>query len=187
MIKSKHDLKHYIECDKKARWGDSAGYGIKLKTKKLMKFNILLRKAEYHVNNHHKILSAVYKYRLNNLGMKLGWSVEPNVFGPGMCIVHYGTVVVNPNARIGKNARIHAGVKIGASGGRKKAPVIGDNVYFGPGAKIFGDIKIGSNIAIGANAVVNKSFEEDGVTLGGIPAKIISRKGYYPNKSEEQV
>ena len=116
----------------------------------------------------------IYKYLLLRQGMKLGWTVEPNTFEQGLCIVHYGSVVVNGNARIGKNARLHAGVNIGASGGDKEAPIIGDNVYFGPGAKVFGKIELGSNIAIGANAVVNKSFREENVALGGIPAKIIS-------------
>lgn len=53
------------------------------------------------------------------------------------------------------------------------APRLGDNVYIGPGAKIFGPIEIGDNVAIGANAVVNKSFP-DSVTIAGVPAKIIS-------------
>ena len=58
-----------------------------------------------------------------------------------------------------------------------KAPVIGDNVYIGAGAKIFGDIFIADGIAIGANSVVNKSFSEPNVTIAGNPAKIISDKG----------
>lgn len=107
----------------------------------------------------------------------MGWSIEPNTFGPGMCIVHYGTVVVNANSNIGKNARLQAGVNIGTNAGEQKAPQIGDNVYFGPGAKVFGDITIASNIAIASNAVVNKSFLDEGVTIGGIPAKIISYNG----------
>ena len=41
---------------------------------------------------------------------------------------------------------------------------------------MFGKIVIGDNVAIGANAVVNKSFPEGNATLGGIPAKVISQK-----------
>lgn len=80
-------------------------------------------------------------------------------------------MIINDKAKIGANARIHACVNIGASNGG--APIIGDNVYIGPGAKIFGDIKLGNNVTIGANAVVNKSFDEDRLTLVGIPAKQI--------------
>lgn len=57
-----------------------------------------------------------------------------------------------------------------------KAPTIGDNCFIGPGAKLFGDIKIGDNVAIGANAVVNKDFG-DNVTIAGVPAKVESKKG----------
>ena len=52
--------------------------------------------------------------------------------------------------------------------------VIGDNVYIGPGAKLFGPIQIGDNTVIGANAVVNKSFKEGNCTIVGVPAEIIS-------------
>ena len=121
--------------------------------------------------------SYLHKFKLLRLGRKLGWTVGLNCFGPGRCIVHYGTVVVNGNARIGEIARLHAGVNIGANGGSKECPKIGDNVYFGPGAKVFGDITIASNVAIGTNAVVNRSFEEEGVTIAGVPARIVSHKG----------
>ena len=62
-------------------------------------------------------------------------------------------------------------------GGGTDAPTIGHHSYIGPGAKLFGKIIIGDNCAIGANAVVNKSFLEDGLNIAG--AKIISRKGTY--------
>jgi serine O-acetyltransferase len=56
------------------------------------------------------------------------------------------------------------------------APMIGDNVYIGPGAKIFGAITIGDGVAIGANAVVHRDVSP-GVTVGGVPARVISEKG----------
>lgn len=49
--------------------------------------------------------------------------------------------------------------------------MIGDNVYLGPGAKIFGGIYIADGCKIGANAVVNKSCKEKNGILVGIPAK----------------
>jgi serine O-acetyltransferase len=61
-------------------------------------------------------------------------------------------------------------------GKNKGYPTIGDNVYIGPGAKIFGKITIGNNVAIGANAVVNSDVPSI-CTFGGIPAKKISNKG----------
>lgn len=53
--------------------------------------------------------------------------------------------------------------------GSKKAPKIGDNVYIGPGAVLFGDIEIADNCWIGANAVVNKSFLEPYTYSGAYP------------------
>ena len=109
------------------------------------------------------------------MGYKLGFSISENVFDEGLSIAHYGTIIVNPSVKVGKNCRIHAGVNIGASVDGK-SPMIGDNVYIGPGAKIFGGIILGNNIAVGANAVVNKSFPLGHCTIGGIPAHIISEK-----------
>ena len=178
MIKTKEDLKYYIKRDYLARYGKKKPtINIKIKTGIMFRYNVVLRKAEYHLNNDHKVASLFYRFRLYRLGLRLGWSIDPNTFGPGMCIVHYGTVIVNPNARIGENARLQAGVNIGANAGENAAPQIGDNVYFGPGAKVFGNIIIASNVAIGANAVVNKSCLSEGVTLGGVPARIISQNG----------
>jgi serine O-acetyltransferase len=58
------------------------------------------------------------------------------MFWPGLAIVHTGTIIVHPNARIGKNCRIQACTNIGASGGKTEAPILGDNVYIGHRAKI---------------------------------------------------
>ena len=66
---------------------------------------------------------------------------------------------------------MHACVNIGASGGEIQGPILGDNVYIAPGAKIFGNIRIPNNTAIGANSVVNKSFEKEHTIIAGIPAK----------------
>ena len=93
------------------------------------------------------------------------------MFGPGLAIPHYGFIIVNSRTKVGKNCRIHSGVNIGASGGVAKAPRIGDNVYLGPGSKIYGDIEIPNNTVIAANACVGKTFYEENTILGGIPAK----------------
>src|SRR5690606_3039735 len=113
----------------------------------------------------------------HKLGVKLGFDIGINVFGPGLSLAHYGPVIVNKHAKIGAHARVHVGVNIGTMAGVSGAAAsIGDNVYIGPGVKIFGPIVLGDNIAIGANAVVNKSFPEGNCTIGGVPAKIISAK-----------
>lgn len=120
-----------------------------------------------------------FKFKCHNLSLKLGFSIPPNVFGPGLSIPHYGTIVVNSKAKIGANCRLHVGVNIGASGGKEKVPQIGDNVYIGPGAILFGDIHIANNVTIGANATVNRNCEQEHVVLAGSPAKIV--KENYPS------
>ena len=98
--------------------------------------------------------------------------------GSGFYIGHFGGIVVNPNAVIGKNCNISHGVTLGKAnrGERKGYPVIGDNVYIGPGAKIVGNVNIGNNVAIGANCVVTKDVPKNGVVVG-VPGKVISYKG----------
>jgi serine O-acetyltransferase len=94
-----------------------------------------------------------------------------------LSIAHYGSIIVNGGARIGANCRIHVGVNIGTEAGKSlTAPRIGDNCYIGPGAKVFGDIIIGPNTVIGSNAVVNQSFVEGGITIAGVPARVVSEK-----------
>ena len=93
------------------------------------------------------------------------------MFGPGLSLPHRGNIIVNPQAKIGENCRIHVGVNIGAH--HDKAPRIGNNVYIGPGAIIFGDIEIADNVSIGANATVNKSVFEPNSVVAGTPAKVV--------------
>ena len=67
-------------------------------------------------------------------------------------------------------------MNIGASGGSDIAPVIGDNVYIGPGAILFGEILIADNVTIAANATVYKSFEIKNTTIGGTPAVVLKEQ-----------
>lgn len=142
-----------------------------------LRFTRNLRFYEYYANQprtvFNRIMTAWHYYIHKQLSYKLGFTVYKNNFGPGVCFCHYGTLVVNKDARIGRNCRIHVGVNIGSVKGG--APQIGDNVYIGPGAKLFGPITIGNNVSIGANAVVNKSFP-DNCVVAGIPAKIIKKE-----------
>jgi serine acetyltransferase len=78
----------------------------------------------------------------------------------------YG-LVVHPAAVIGKRVTLLQQVTIGASGGNPNvAPVIGDGVFVGEGARILGDVRIGERAVIGANAVITKDVAP-GVTVVG--------------------
>lgn len=180
MIRSKKELNYYLKCDRTA---------LKIPKNRIIplpffdsiwKYQILLRKWEFYSNNHSKVFNLIgvfYRIRCQSLGRKLGFSIPRNVFGPGLSIAHYGTIVVHSNAKIGANCRIQEGVTIGATNGEDEAAKIGDNCFIGSGAKIIGNVRIGDNIAIGANAVVVKSFPDGNCSLGGVPAVIISKHG----------
>lgn len=117
-------------------------------------------------------------YRFLMHSVRLGVSIPPNVFGPGLALAHWGNVMVNSKARIGANCRIHPGTCIGANAG--KAPVLGDNCYVGPGAKIYGGIELGDNVRVGANAVVNRSFPSNSLVVG-VPAYQVDPARASPN------
>lgn len=179
MIKTRRDLFDYLDADQLALGIKSNSYLSKIRLiitpNYCWKFQVLLRKCEYYKNNrkslYHLLLFAIYYQRFHQLSAKLGFSIPLNVFGPGLCIVHYGTIVVSSNAKVGANCRIHPSTCIGASGGKPEAPTIGDNVYIGPGAKIYGGIELANNIAVAANAAVNKSFLKEGILIAGVPAQ----------------
>lgn len=143
----------------------------------LWKFQKTLRKYEYHLNLKHYFLEKYYKIKLLKFRNKYGIRIPPNAFDLGLRIMHLGSILVNDNTRVGKDCCLHINTAIVASGKNNGAAKIGDNVIIGIGAIIVGDIVLGNSIAIGAGAVVNKSFEIDNVTIGGVPAKIISNNG----------
>lgn len=184
-IESKKELHNFICADNRAMGIKKITIKMWLKSlvvPQIWKYECLLRYLEYYINTNKIIRSRILRIRYEKLGTKLGFSIEPNMLGPGLCLCHNGTIIINGNSKIGANARIHAGVNIGnysrfdENWVPNNAPTIGNNVYIGPGAKLFGRIKIGDNVAIGANAVVNKDVP-DNVTVGGIPAKIINYRG----------
>jgi len=176
MIKSYKEYLQYLEAD---RISLNRTRTIKeLFFDDVWRFQRLMRKLEYVTNcKKNRLFKVFVALQYRKQGRKLGFSIPINVFGPGLSIAHSGTIVVNGGAKVGSNCRLHVCVNIGTEAGKSAdAPIIGDNCYIGPGVKMFGKIEIGPNMAIGANAVVNKSFPKGNATIGGIPAKIISEK-----------
>ena len=102
--------------------------------------------------------------------------------GKGLFISHSGPIIINNHCEIGDNCNLAPMTVIGwgNSEGKKGVPKIGNRVWIGPGAKIFGPITIGDDVAIGANAVVNKSIPNKAVVVGA--NKIVSY-----NSSEEYI
>jgi serine O-acetyltransferase len=180
MILSKKDLHYYIAEDAKQyppnRFGDKILQRPKYMIKKYLYF---LRKTEYAVNVLQKrgkvitlygrIIQVYYHYKMRKLSWKLGFQFVENVLGPGVRIYAYGTIIINGNARIGKNCTIYPGVTIGGKNAGEW-PKIGDNCFIGLGAKIIGGISIGDNVTIAPNAVVIKDVVSNSI-VGGVPAK----------------
>lgn len=180
MIRSKSDYIRFLKAEQSTT-GNINFFALYLKTsfQPTRRFLLLLRTCEYLGNVKKgllfRFLYVVVKYLKYRLATRLNFSIPENVADEGLQLPHYGTIVINANARLGKHCRIHICVNIGASGGEKNAPQIGDFVYFGPGAKVYGDIQIADRIAIAANAAVSKSFLNSDILIGGVPAKELGK------------
>ncbi len=91
--------------------------------------------------------------------------------GGGLLLPHPNGVVIHPEAHIGVNCLIFQQVTIGTAGANR-APVIGDHVDIGAGAKLLGGIHVGHHAKIGANAVVLIDVPTSRTAVG-VPAKVI--------------
>lgn len=120
-------------------------------------------------------LTVVQKITEIVSGIALPFSLE---VGKALYIGHFGGIIISPHAVLGEYCNISQGCTTGQAGrgGKERTPIIGSRVYIAPGAKIFGGIKIGNDVAIGANAVVTKDLPDKPVAVG-IPAQIISYNG----------
>jgi serine O-acetyltransferase len=112
--------------------------------------------------------AGLYEWVLRTL---TGVIIDPHAeIGPGF-LVHSPYAVLVGGTRIGANCTVQSGVLISA-GSRG----IGDNVYFGAGAKLLADSKIGNNVVIVANSLVLTDVA-DNTTIVGVPARIRLRGG----------
>ncbi len=184
MIDSKEAYRRYLEQDKLAL-GRRKDRRPRFFGDEIWKFEILLRRVEYDLNCRSGLAAFVigkyHKFRFHRLSVRLGFTIPPNVFGEGLAIPHYGTIVVHGNVRAGKNCRLQEGVTIGATGGSHEAAMIGDNCYFASGAKVIGAVRIADDVAVGAGAVVTKDITEAGTTWAGVPARKISDNDSHAN------
>ena len=144
---------------------------------RIWKYQKALRYTEYYYcqKGIKRLLYLWYRRKRNRLGLRLGFEMIEGVFAPGLVIYHSGNIVVNGFARVGEDCQLHGDNCIGNNGTTLGAPCIGNRVDIGVGAKIIGNIEIADDITIGAGAVVTKSFLTPGVTLIGIPARILEK------------
>ncbi len=191
MIKSRQE--YLSVCSSEAEYYCGAYTGKKEKLLLHIKHNIdvhyvwnflrHLRKAEYYANCKGRsllgrVLYLHHERQKNRLGAILNFSIADNVLGEGAVLYHPG-VIINPNAKIGRNCLFHGNNCIGNKGTatvNNGSPIIGNGVEFGFGAVVIGNIEIADRIKIGANAVVTQSFLEEGITIAGNPARKLEKR-----------
>ena len=184
MIRSREELKEYLRRDmalyhsmtRRDRWlcrlTCDPLYA-------LYRYVRLLRYEEYFFNCGKGKLGTLAHLccfrKKNRLGNRLGIKIPKNCFGPGLTIYHHGLIIVNEDSRIGADCSLHGGNCIGNNGKSGGAPTAGDGLDLGFGAQLIGEVQLGDHVRIGANAVVTRSFAENGLTLVGIPARPIEK------------
>lgn len=184
MIQSKEDFNQYVAADQ-ARYKVKPNWRHRLYHNEnyyLLKFLYLLRKVEYLKNCElgHGIWAALkykfYYFRYTRMQNRYGLYIAPNICGPGLYLPHLGTIYVDYGT-IGANCTLRPGVYIcdnyGVSNPKIINHVIGDNVEFSLGCKIFSK-KIGNNVIVGPNTVVFENIPDNHTAFGN-PATIIPR------------
>lgn len=179
MIDTRKELREWLKEDKKNFYSYSKKVRIidKLTNSNLYiitKYLTYLRKEELYFNKRTNkicaLLYLIYRRKKSKLGRNLGFTIEPNCLGKGVKIEHYGSIVVNGEAKIGDNCCFRGNNCVG-KGRDGKSPIIGKNVDFGFGAVVIGGIEIADDVKIGAGAIVVRSCCKQGATLVGIPAR----------------
>jgi serine O-acetyltransferase len=132
-----------------------------------------------------KPFSLLYKFLYKIVQILTGIELPCEVpVGENFRIEHFGDIIISGYASFGSDCIIRNGVTVGLKNIEEKAaPKIGDKVNIGTGAKILGNITIGNNVDVGANAVVITSVPDNSIAVG-IPAKIIPKKKSLADKPD---
>lgn len=115
-------------------------------------------------------LSKIFaKFSMSFIWKARGIEIDAGSIGGGLRMSHLNGIFIHKNASLGENCTIFQQVTVGANehnANRSSAPQIGNKVYIGAGAKVIGDISIGDNVRIGANAVVTRSVPANMTVVG---------------------
>lgn len=149
-------------------------------------FVYILRKCQKHPKK--SVKGMFWRMVLRKHQIKYGFQIYPETeIGEGLYLGHWGALVINPKAKIGRNCNIAQGVTIAQSnrGKNEGVPTIGDEVWIGPNAVIVGNIRIGNNVLIAPNSYVNFDVPANSVIIGN-PGQMTSNEkateGYINNK-----
>ena len=119
------------------------------------------------------VLGWFCKVMLVLVRIVMGVKIDGRI-GPGLSIGHAACIFLNRHIVVGRDMRINQGTII--AGGKQGYPRLGDDVHVAAGAKIIGNITIGSHVHIGANAVVVHDVPSR-ATVVGIPARLVRHEG----------
>lgn len=122
----------------------------------------------FYVHKMKVLAKIIYHIMQILLGCTIPYS---SVLEKGVNIAHFHGIVIHQKSTIGQGTVIYQNVCIGGRNGQGGA-IIGEKCVLGAGCCILGEIKIGNNVKIGANAVVLEDVP-DNCTVVGIPAKIV--------------
>jgi serine O-acetyltransferase len=123
----------------------------------------------------------IFVYTVLNMLVMLGAGINIHIYstiGKGLVIHNFSCIFVLVE-KMGENCTVNQGVTIGNIRGKSHPPVIGNNVYFGSGCKVLGNITIGNNVVIAANSLVISDVP-DNCTVVGVPARVVSRDASSP-------
>lgn len=115
----------------------------------------------------HKLIYYKWLVRYKRLSAKLGFSIGYDVFGYGLVIPHWGTIVVGGSNHVGNYAVLHTSTCI-----VDRASTIGSGLYLSTGAIISSHVELGDSITIGANSTLTNSFTQSGILAVGTPASV---------------
>lgn len=175
-IRDRNDYREHLNADLRANGLERWTFDMRFRRPEVYYLR-LMRKLEYLLASRGVVARArrsIVRFRFMRTSVITGISIPPGVFGPGLGIAHYGSIVVHSRVRAGAFCRINSATNIGVGSGGG-VPTLGDGVYISPGAVIYGEIRIGDRVVIGANAVVGRDVPDD-VTVGGVPARVISER-----------
>lgn len=184
MISNKEELKYYIAVDRimNGRPEKRTFKEIILdrisRGGRILRYLRAMRMYAYYANTTHSgqyfraLIRLYWGRQYRKLGLQLGFSIGHNTIGYGVKIPHYGTIVINGEARIGNFSVLHTSTCIAGK------IEVGDFFYLSTGSQLVGNINIGNNVSVAAHSLVNKCYGND-VLLAGSPAKIVRTD--YPN------
>jgi serine O-acetyltransferase len=115
------------------------------------------------------VYHVLFKFVQVITGIQIPCGVE---VGRNFIIDHFGGIIISGYAKFGDDCRVRNGVVTGIRRvDEKYAPIIGNNVDIGAGAKLLGSIRIGDNVFIGANAIVLCDVPDNSIAVG-VPAVV---------------